>query len=168
MSGLKAEALVKIVSKREPPTDKPKEHRGGLVSGYEFDSTAEPKQRVRFDRASNKIIIATQAPSVAAYLDESGKGSEKAQGQVLLAELISESVCREISRRGVENVKFLAPVGAETDAMQREYIRLKNLYAHRIHSCLVDPEHRRDSGLQPKKRGRPSREESLANRVTEV
>jgi len=32
------------------------------------------------------------------------------QGQVLLAELITEAVCREIARSGVERGRFLAPM----------------------------------------------------------
>jgi hypothetical protein len=90
----------------------------GYVNRFEF-VPPEPKQRVRFDRANANIIIATKAPSVAAYLDEQGNGSQNPQGQVLLAELVAEAVCFEIARRGVENGVFLAPAGAEADAIRR-------------------------------------------------
>ena len=100
-----------VISKREPPGERqPKKEHGDLFRDVKFDPTAEPKQRVRFDRANANIIIATKAPSVAAYLDKHGSGSETPQGQVLLAELVTEAVCFEIARRGVENGVFLAPL----------------------------------------------------------
>ena len=93
INGLKAEAMVKVISKREPPGEPhPKKEHGGLFRDVKFDPTAEPRQRVRFDRANANIIIATKAPSVAAYLDEHGNGSQYPQGQVLLAELVTEAV----------------------------------------------------------------------------
>ena len=121
VNGLKTEAMVRVISKREPPTEpkpkKDKEH-GGLFRDVKFDPTAEPKQRVRFIAAPDSIIvIATKAPSVALYLDEHGNGSGTASGQVLLAELITEAVCSEIARRGVTNGVFLTIQGAEADAV---------------------------------------------------
>ena len=166
VNGLRAEALVKVISKREPPsTPREKKEHGGLFRDVKFDPAAEPKQRVRFDRANANIVIATKAPSVAAYLDEHGNGSNTPQGQVLLAELVTEAVCSEIARRGVENGVFLAPAGAEADAMRREHINLQNKYAHKIHECLVDADHRRGSVPSSPKKGRPSREEQLAKAV---
>jgi hypothetical protein len=164
----KAEALIKVVSKREHRVEPPNAKKtGGLFRDVRFDPTAEPKQRVRFDRATATIVIATQAPSVASYFDETGKGIETPQGQVMLAELITEAICREIARRGVESGNFLAPVGAESDAMQREYIRLQNQYAHRVHSCFVQSTHRRNATIGGRK-GRLSRDESLSRVVVEV
>jgi len=166
INGLKAEAMVKVISKREPSGErKPKKEHGGLFRDVKFDPTAEPKQRVRFDRANANIIIATKAPSVAAYLDEHGSGSNTPQGQVLLAELVTEAVCFEIARRGVENGVFLAPVGAEADAIRREHVNLQNKYAHRIHECFVDADHRRIDGQPFVRKGRPSRDALLAKAV---
>ncbi len=163
VSGFKCEALVKVVSKKEPPPPpKPEKNKGGLFRDVKFDPRAEPKQRVHFDREKAQIVVATKAPSVAAYFDESGKGHEEPQGQVLLAELITEAVCREIARRGVENGNFLAPSGGQADAIQREYIRLQNQYAHRVHACFVDRQYRR-GGIGADKKGRPSRAEMLEN-----
>lgn len=165
---VKAEALVKVVSKKEHSDPKPPDKQtGGLFRDVRFDPTAEPKQRVRFDRAAATIVVATQAPSVASYFDETGKGIETPQGQVMLAELITESICREIARRGVESGNFLAPSGAEPDAIQREYIRLQNQYAHRVHACFVQSGYRRNA-VSGVKRGRLSRDESLSKVVVEV
>jgi hypothetical protein len=163
VNGLKCEALVKVISKKEPsPSPQHEKKKGGLFRDVRFDPRAEPKQRVHFDREKSQIVVATKAPSVAAYFDESGKGHEEPQGQVLLAELITEAVCREIARRGVENGNFLAPAGAQADAIQREYIRLQNQYAHRVHACFVNRQYRRsDTGGERK--GRPSRAEMLEN-----
>jgi hypothetical protein len=165
INGIKAEAMVKVISKREPPGERrPKKEHGGLFRDVKFDPTEEPKQRVRFDRANAIIIIATKVPSVAAYLDEHGGGTDTPQGQVLFAELVTEAVCFEIARRGVESGKFLAISGAEADAIRREHVNLQNKYAHKIHECFVDANHRRAEG-QPVRKGRPTRETLLANAV---
>lgn len=166
INGFKAEAMVKVISKREPPSEhQPKKEHGGLFRDVKFDPTAEPKQRVRFDRANANIIIATKAPSVAAYLDEQGNGSQNPQGQVLLAELVAEAVCFEIARRGVENGVFLAPAGAEADAIRREHVNLQNKYAHKIHECFVDADYRRVECQPVVRKGRPTREALLAQAV---
>ena len=70
-------------------------------------------------------------------LDKMNRLDTTPQGQVLLAELITEAVCREIARHGVEEGKFLAPEGAEADAIQNHFIRLQNRYAHVIHDVIV-------------------------------
>ncbi len=169
LDGLKAEAMVKVVSKREPPSETQRQkHSGGLFRDVKFDGKAEPRQRVRFAPDTSCIVIATRAPSVAPYLDETGKGSDEPQTQVLLAELVTEAVCREIARRGVANGNFLSPAGSETDAIQREYIRLQNQYAHSIHAQFVDPQFRHQGGLRLIKKGRPSREEALSHAVIEA
>jgi hypothetical protein len=92
---------------------------------------------VYFDRVNSSIVIATAAPSVKIYLDEQERLDTTIQGQVLLAELITEAMCREIARHGVEIGKFLAPDGAEADAVQNHFIRLQNQYAHLIHQYIV-------------------------------
>jgi hypothetical protein len=138
---------------------------GGLFRDVKFDPTAEPKQRVRFDRANANIVIATNAPSATVYLDEHGHGSERPQGQVLLAELITEAVCAEIARRGVENNFFIFIPGAEADAIRREHINLQNKYAHKIHECFVDAAYRRLLGEPVVRKGRPSKDALLASAV---
>ena len=154
-----------VISKREP-TNEPREKKqhGGLFRAFVFDAAAEPRQRVKFDPATSDIIIATKAPSVAAYFDEQGNGSGTPQGQVMLAELVAEAVCFAIAQRGVQNEKFLSVRGAESDAIRREHIRLQNEYAHKIHACLVDADHRRTEQRAGRK-GRPSRAEQLARAV---
>ena len=166
IDGLKAEAMVKVISKREPQGERePKKEHGGLFRDVKFDPSAEPKQRVRFDRANSNIIIATKAPSVAAYLDEHGTGSGTPQGQVLLAELVTEAVCFEIARRGVENGVFLAPAGGEADAVRREYVNLQNKYAHKIHQCFVEANYRRVEDQAVAKKGRPSKDTLLSKAI---
>lgn len=164
VNGLKCEALVKVISKKEPrPSPEMEKKKGGLFRDVKFDPRAEPKQRVHFDREKSLIVVATKAPSVAAYFDESGKGHEEPQGQVLLAELITEAVCREIARRGVENGNFLSPANGQADAIQQQYIRLQNQHAHRVHTCFVDCRYRRCNSDEGDRKGRPSRAEMLEN-----
>lgn len=165
---LKAEALVKVIAVKTRPVDPhPPKLKGSLIRGVRFDPTGEPRQRVRFERATSEVVISTQAPSVAEYFDDEGRGHETAQGQVLLAEMITEALCREVARRGVESGKYPTIQGSEADAVQREYINLQNKYAHRVHSCVVDAQFRRLSELE-KKKGRPPKPETLARAVIEA
>ncbi|HKI54632.1 MAG TPA: hypothetical protein VJ987_10950, partial [Anaerolineales bacterium] len=105
-----------------------------------FDDRMDPRQRVYLDRVNSDIVVATAAPSVKRYLDGQHRLDTSTQGQVLLAELITEAVCREIARQGVESGKFLAPEGSEADAIQSHFIRLQNRYAHLIHNVIVTME----------------------------
>ncbi|MCC6824509.1 MAG: ATP-binding protein [Acidobacteria bacterium] len=160
---LRAEAWIKVSSVRPKP-NKPDKPKGGLFNEVQFDPMAEPRQRVRFDRPTSNIVIATKALSVAAYLGEDGEGIEEPSAQVLLAELITEALCRELARQGVEKGRYLAPSGGESDAIQRKYVELQNQYAHKVHECMVDSSFRK--GLEVSRRkGRPTRDELLSRSV---
>jgi hypothetical protein len=133
----RAQALVQVRSKKENIIIEPSKSSNALFTDINFDDRMDPRQRVYFDRVNSSIVIATAAPSVNIYLDEQGRLDTTIQGQVLLAELITEAMCREIARHGVEIGKFLAPDGAEADAVQNHFIRLQNQYAHLIHQYIV-------------------------------
>ena len=136
----KAQAVVQVRSRKETPDDtQPKKHHG-LFNDIRFDDRMDPRQRVYLDRVNSTIVVATAAPSVKRYLDGQHRLDTSVQGQVLLAELITEAVCREIARQGVESGRFLAPEGAEADAVQSHFIRLQNRYAHLIHETIVTAE----------------------------
>jgi len=136
----KARALVQVRSRKESPAEALDAARGGLFSDIRFDDRSDPRQRVYLDRINSTIVVATEAPSVKIYLDGNGRLDSTAPGQVLLAELITEAVCREIARQGVESGRFLAPDGAEADAIQSHFIRLQNRYARLIHEMIVTKE----------------------------
>ena len=136
----KAQALVQVRSRKETPEDtQPRKHHG-LFNDIRFDDRMDPRQRVYLDRVNSTIVVATAAPSVKRYLDGQHRLDTSTQGQVLLAELITEAVCREIARQGVESGRFLAPEGSEADAIQSHFIRLQNRYAHLIHDVIVTKE----------------------------
>jgi hypothetical protein len=136
----KAQAVVQVRSRKEEVEDtQPKKHHG-LFTDIRFDDRMDPRQRVYLDRVNSSVVIATAAPSVKRYLDGQHRLDTSTQGQVLLAELITEAVCREIARQGVESGKFLAPEGSEADAIQSHFIRLQNRYAHLIHDVIVTKE----------------------------
>jgi len=136
----KAKAVVQVRSRKEAIEDtQPKKHHG-LFTDIRFDDRLDPRQRVYLDRVNSTIVVATAAPSVRIYLDSQRRLDTSVQGQVLLAELITEAVCREIARQGVESGRFLAPEGAEADAVQSHFIRLQNRYAHLIHEVIVKVE----------------------------
>jgi len=139
---LKAEAFVKIVAKKpEPDPPEPKKH-GGLFNNIRFSTESSPKYRVYFNRENSEIVIAVKSPSVALYMDERAYGADTAQGQVLMAELITESICSEIATRGVHAGKYIVVAGSEADTVRREYVRLQNQYAKRIHESFVEPAYR--------------------------
>ncbi|HSG42371.1 MAG TPA: hypothetical protein VLA72_04370 [Anaerolineales bacterium] len=136
----KAQAMVQVRSRKETADDAPIKKHHGLFADIRFDDRMDPRQRVYLDRVNSDIVVATAAPSVKRYLDEQHRLDTSTQGQVLLAELITEAVCREIARQGVESGKFLAPEGSEADAIQSHFIRLQNRYAHLIHNVVVTKE----------------------------
>jgi hypothetical protein len=140
LSNQRAQAVVQVRSRKEAVDDpSPKKHHG-LFTDIRFDDRMDPRQRVYLDRVNSNIVIATAAPSVKRYLDGQNRLDTSEQGQVLLAELITEAVCREIARQGVESGHFLAPEGSEADAVQSHFIRLQNRYAHLIHEVIVKTE----------------------------
>lgn len=136
----KAQAVVQVRSRKEDVDDAPSRKHHGLFNDIRFDDRMDPRQRVYLDRVNSTIVVATAAPSVKRYLDGKHRLDTSPQGQVLLAELITEAVCREIARQGVESGRFLAPEGSEADAIQSHFIRLQNRYAHLIHDVIVTKE----------------------------
>lgn len=140
--GIKAEILIKVISRKivEPPST---QHKSGLFKNFDFSSAADSHQRVKFERSSGQIIIATRSPSVTIYFGLDGKGQEEGHCQVMLAELVIEGVCREIARRKIESGKepFL---GEASEAMNVAHNRLINTYAAKIHNLLVDKKFHRN------------------------
>ena len=137
LSDQKAQAVVQVRSRKDAVDETPTRKHHGLFTDIRFDDRMDPRQRVYLDRVNSTIVVATAAPSVKRYLDGQHRLDTSVQGQVLLAELITEAVCREIARQGVESGRFLAPEGSEADAIQSHFIRLQNRYAHLIHDVVV-------------------------------
>lgn len=137
---LHAQAMVQVHSKKEALAEPPSRSKSALFNDIRFDDRMDPRQRVYFDRVNSSIVIATNARSVRMYLDENNRLDTTVQGQVLLAELVTEAVCREIAREGVEKGRFLVLEGSEADAIQNHFIRLQNRYSHLIHEHIVTME----------------------------
>ena len=144
--GLIAEALVRVVARHDPPDppDYPRpRRRRGLFNEIRFTDERNPRQRVRYDSQSKDVIVAANHASVRPYIhDASGVGTDSPQGQVILAELISEAVCGAIARHGIETGRFAAPVGGEAEATQVQQLRLQNQYSGLIHQVIVASEFR--------------------------
>ncbi|NJN80803.1 MAG: hypothetical protein HC797_10240 [Anaerolineales bacterium] len=136
----RTQATVQVHSKKETLVAPPTRGSNALFNDIRFDDRTDPRQRVYYDRVNSSIVIATAAPSVKIYLDENTRLDTTVQGQVLLAELITEAVCREIAREGVEKGRYLVLEGSEADAIQNHFIRLQNRYAHLIHEYIVTKE----------------------------
>ncbi|NOH12982.1 MAG: hypothetical protein HND51_15180 [Chloroflexi bacterium] len=138
-NGHSAEALVRV-------TSRPKEEKSaptGFITDLEFSPTADPRQRAVYDREAAKIIIATQSPSVAPYLSDGGAGANTPQGQVLLAEMVTDVICREIARVGVQSGKLPAFHEDMEASIQAHVVRLQHEFAHEIHAYFVDSQYRR-------------------------
>jgi hypothetical protein len=133
----RAQAIVQVHSKKEVLVTPPMRGSNALFTDIRFDDRTDPRQRVYYDRVNSSIVIATAAPSVKNYLDANNRLDSTVAGQVLLAELVTEAVCREIAREGVEKGRFLVLEGSEADAIQNHFIRLQNRYAHLIHEYIV-------------------------------
>lgn len=154
-----AAALVKVISKRLPPGDTHRRRRQGLFKEVRFDDR-EPRLRSRFE--DGVIVIETRAPTVSPYIGPGGEGAhDTGQGQVMLAELVTEAFCREIARRRIQTGLVPHPVGGEADARDREYRRLHNQYAGRIHCVFVQDRYRRTDVSVNGRRGRPSSKEMM-------
>ena len=163
MGHREANALVRVVSRSDHmPPKPPQPKQGGLITEIIFSEEQEPRQRVVFRSVDKVVIVATRAPSVAMYFGLQGQGQETSEALVLLSELVTDAVCREIARRGVRNGKFPAFTDAETDAIQLHYLRLQNKYSHVIHNAL------RTGKLGPKKKGRLPRAIALADAATPI
>lgn len=137
IGNMHTQAIVQVHSKKDILPEPPARSKNSLFNDINFDDRTDSRQRVYFDRVNSNIVIATGAPSVKIYLDENNRLDTTIQGQVLLAELVAEAMCREIAREGVEKGKFLVLEGSEADAIQNHFIRLQNQYAHLIHEYIV-------------------------------
>lgn len=148
VGGFKAEAFVRVVAKIDAK-DKHKAKTGGLKRGLfneiQFDPTLPKQIRHYFDKETNNIKISSKCPSVEAYLGPNGEGQDELHCQVLIAELVSDAVCREIARKKAETGR-LSILGEATEAINREHYRLIAEYAHVIHQALVAPAGRRVNG----------------------
>jgi hypothetical protein len=140
-NGFNAEALVKVTSKKKQEEES---SAHSFISDIEFSPTADPRQRATYDRDGGKIIIATKAPSVAPYLGEGGIGANTPQGQVLLAELVTEVICYEIARVGVHTGKLPSFHSDVEASVQAHFHRLVHEYAHEIHAYFVDSRFRQN------------------------
>jgi hypothetical protein len=137
---MKAEAYVEVVSKREKKTTKKKdrEDRKGLFSDIKFDSTLDPRIRHYFNRDTGEISISSRAPSVSKYLGPNGEGQDEIHCQVLMAELVTDSVCRELARLKADKGKLQVLGDDITGAINKEINQLVYSYAHVIHDVLLD------------------------------
>ncbi|MBI2165467.1 MAG: ATP-binding protein [Chloroflexi bacterium] len=143
--GLRAEALVEVVAGRGRDGDgPPPPPRGGLFNDITFDDSLAPPQRVRYDRATGNIVVYTNASSVKPYADPTNPEdlNKTPHGQILLAELVLEAACFEITRRNVGTGKITLPSGTEADALENEYRKFRQNYGGTIHEVLVDAEFR--------------------------
>lgn len=139
--GLKATVMVKVISRKiinpPPPPSPPK---AGLFKEIKFNDVDAPTQRAFYDKNTGIIEIYTKSESVGMYLGSDGKNQEKPYCQVLIAELVTDVICRALAKKREEKGLLLIPSEeAKLDAIDREHERLRAKYAAIIHQVLVDP-----------------------------
>lgn len=137
----KTEAYIEVVSeiKRKDKEDKKdKGGKEGLCNNISFDSSLSPQIRQRFDRDTKIVRISTQNPSVAKYLGLNGEGQDEIHSRVLIAELVTEAICRELTRLKADRGLIKSPGGITIDVLTRERDALISKYAYDIHNIWVD------------------------------
>lgn len=136
MGNLKAEARVHIIAqeKKDKRKRRKKKHRG-IFRDIKYSSTADPNQRVRYDRNTGLIVIATTAPSVKLYLGPNGEGQDQSESRVMTAELVTQAVCRELAKLRVQSGE--EPIlGEPEEALNAVYTKLISKYSHMLHLIL--------------------------------
>jgi hypothetical protein len=144
VDNLKAEVYIKVVSKRKPPDEREPAKKSGLFKKVVFNKDGEPRRRVHYETESGNIVIATRAPSIAMYFGLDGEGQEEGHCQVMLAELVVETICKVIAKKQIESGKELV-VGEKSDSINRVTQNLINKYADKIHDLLVEKKFHRYS-----------------------
>jgi len=147
------EALVEVIAKPEitKKWEKKKVYKGIFRDIY-FDHNLDPRQRVYFNSDTGVINISTQAKSVKLYIKEAGVGAESPEGTVMLSELVSEAVCRELAGRGIESGLYPSVPGKKAEGIRINYNRLQNKYTHIIHEML-------STNKESVRRGRKTKQE---------
>lgn len=132
---LKTEARIYVVAQKEKTKRRRKQQHRGMFKEISYSNTADPNQRVRFDKSTGVITIATTAPSVKLYLGPNGEGQDNFEAQVMTAELVTQAVCREIALRRIQS-GLETPLGEPEEFLNSIYNKLVGNYAHIIHSIL--------------------------------
>lgn len=139
LENLHAEAMLHVVAQKNLADDNKKKrkkskHRG-MFRDIKYSPNADPNLRIRYDKLTGIILIATSAPSVKFYLGPNGEGQEKPAAQVMTAELVTQAFCRELAKARIQNGQE-TPLGEPEEALNVIYERLVTKYAHIIHSIL--------------------------------
>ncbi len=138
LGNLKAECMVQVRSKpKEPPPDYPEKKNSGLFRKIEYSPVIDPRYRVNYDSSTGIILIATRAPSVKMYLGQDGENQNEKDSRVLIAELVIDTVCREVAKRKVETGRETYPQSNILEAINFERAKLINEYTDRIHKIIA-------------------------------
>ncbi len=137
LESMKAEAIVHVVAQKKKGSKRRRKQHRGMFREIIYSPLADPNQRVRFDRDTGTIIIATLAPSVKLYLGLNGENIENPKTQVMTAELITQAVCRELARLRIQSGQE-PTLGEPEEALNVVYNRLISKYAHIIHSLIAE------------------------------
>ncbi|GIV02069.1 MAG: hypothetical protein KatS3mg015_0899 [Fimbriimonadales bacterium] len=123
-----AQIVVHEESERGPARDTPRSHRRAVFTGIDFSDLPDPRYRVQYDRDSGMIIVFLRYPVVSKVLGAEGERAESSEAKVLLAELVTEAVCRANVLRDSEIPSMLALPQAISELDQRRAKCASDIY----------------------------------------
>jgi hypothetical protein len=130
----KAEATIKVA----PPGTRKKGEihgkKGGFISDIQPDELDNPPQRVVYRDGVIRIYV--RFPSTVRFITSGLVGVEKAEGRMLLAELVGDSFCKELARKGIEGGKYPKIPGGEIDSFNTALNELQKKYLHEIQQII--------------------------------
>ena len=106
----------------------------GFLKDIISDELLDPTQRVFYKDGIIRIYI--NFPSVSKYIRAGLDGVETSESRMLLAELVGESFCRELARRGIDMNKYPKMLGGEIDSFMAAINELQKKYLHKIQKII--------------------------------
>jgi len=126
LKDIRAVAFVEVKEMERRKRGKLKAKKGGIFVDIVPDLSSDPLQRVLYDDGIIRIFV--KFPSVSPFLGPGLKGIEKAEGRMLLAELVGEAFCKYIATKKFEIGDVLYVRGSEIDSFFRLLYDLQRKY----------------------------------------
>lgn len=130
----KAVAQVKVSPPKKRKRGELKGKKGGFIKDIQTDELSDPATRSEYIDGIIKIYI--NFPSVAKYIRSGLDGVESEAGRAILAELIGETFCRALARKGIELGKYHVVPGSEIDGFIVAINEIQKKYLHLIHELI--------------------------------
>jgi len=127
-------AKVKVGIPKEKKRGKLLGRKGAFISDIKPDNQTGPFQRVAY--RDGIIYVFINFPSVAKFLKVGFEGVETPEGRMLLAELVGEAFCKQLTIRGLENGNYTKVPGSEIESYNAALQELQKKYLHKIQEII--------------------------------